>query len=55
MDIRMRVLTARLAERVDNNKEYAGRLRIENMSHYSEKRKERGRAECWKQSIPLYP
>lgn len=34
MDVRTRILTARLAEKIDGNKEYSERLRLKNTSYY---------------------
>lgn len=34
MDIRTRILAARLAEKIDENPEYSERLRLKNTSHY---------------------
>ena len=34
MDIRTRILAARLAEKIDESPEYSERLRLKNTSHY---------------------
>ena len=34
MDIRTRILAARLAEKIDENPEYSERLRLKNTSYY---------------------
>ena len=41
MDIRTRVIAARLAVRIDENKAYSGRIGIKDVSHY--KKPERGK------------
>lgn len=46
MDVRTRVLKARLALKVDGNRGYSDMLRIKNMSHYRRQILERGKAKC---------
>ena len=44
MDIRTRVLTARLALKIDRNKAYSERIRTKNTSHY--RKRERRKTKC---------
>jgi len=46
MDIRTRVLAARLALRIDGNKAYSEVIRTKNMSHYRKGTTERREIKC---------
>ena len=46
MDIRIRVLTARLAIRIDENKAFDERIRTKNTSHYRRHQIERRKKIC---------
>ena len=43
MDVRTRVLKARLALKIDGNRSYSDMLRIKNKSHYRKQISERGK------------
>ena len=46
VDIRTRMLTARLALRIDGNKAYSEVIRTKNTSHYRRPKSERGKTRC---------
>ena len=46
MDIKTRVLAARLAVKIDENKAYSEVIRTKNMSHYRRSEAERRKIRC---------
>ncbi len=46
MDIITRVLTARLALRIDDNRAYSEMIRTKNTSHYRRQESERRKTKC---------